>query len=260
MRNADRPETLDQPLLTVHSLSKSFLFKGSRVRVLQDITFTVRQRECAAFIGPSGCGKSTLLEILAGITLPDAGAVLHQNANVTGRAGLMGYMPQDDLLLPWLTLCENALLPVRIARKDIRSARLRLRQLLPDFGLEGFDDYLPAQLSGGMKQRVALLRTVMTETDILLLDEPFANLDAITRLQLQEWLLNLKNRLSQTILLVTHDIDEAIRLADTIHVMNGSPSSLTFQVNVPPHLHGSLRDITSPQWLQLKNLLTQKLL
>ncbi len=248
------------PLLKVRDLCKTFLFEGRNVLVLKDISFNVNEHEFVSIIGSSGCGKSTLLELIAGITVPDCGNIFKHGVEISGKAGFAGYMPQEDLLLPWLSLMENAILPDRIQRKDIAAAKQKVMQLLPDFGLEGYEHHKPWQLSGGMKQRAAFLRTVMSEAEILLLDEPFANLDALTRLQMQKWLLDIQAKLKQTIIFVTHDIDEAIRLSDTIYVMDSQPAPFIFQTKVPPELHEGNSDITHPQWAELRSELTGKLL
>jgi ABC-type nitrate/sulfonate/bicarbonate transport system ATPase subunit len=247
-------------LLQVLSLSKSFLFEGKPVLVLKDLSLTVREHEFISIIGSSGCGKSTLLELLAGITTPDSGQILHNGSDITGKAGHCGYMPQEDLLLPWLSLTENAILPVRIKRGNIQAAKSKALKLMTEFGLAGYERYKPGQLSGGMKQRSAFLRTLMFGSDILLLDEPFANLDALTRLQMQDWLAEVQSRLQLTIILVTHDIDEAIRLADKIYVMDSSPGPFISIENVPEELHANKEGKKNPKWSELKSALTAKLL
>lgn len=245
-------------LLRVEKLCKSFLFQEKPVQVLKDISFEVAEHEFISIIGSSGCGKSTLLELIAGITLPDSGNVFERNNDITGKAGLAGYMPQDDLLLPWLTLIENAILPCKIKHHNIKKAKEKVMNLLPDFGLAGYEYHLPWQLSGGMKQRAAFLRTVMSEAEILLLDEPFANLDALTRLQMQEWLISIQAKLKQTIILVTHDIDEAIRLSDTIYVMDSLPAPFIYKENV---LRELVRiDVSNPIQAEIKARLTAKLI
>lgn len=248
------------PLLKVRDLCKFFLFEGREVLVLKDISFEVSEHEFVSIIGSSGCGKSTLLELIAGITVPDCGSIFTHDAEISGRAGFAGYMPQDDLLLPWLSLMENAVLPERIQRKDITLAKEKVKKLLPDFGLKGYAHHKPWQLSGGMKKRAAFLRTVMSEAEILLLDEPFANLDALTRLQMQRWLLDIQQKLKKTIIFVTHDIDEAIRLSDTIYVMDSKPAPFIFHTQVPPELHNDNSEISHQLWVELRSELTHKLL
>jgi len=247
-------------ILSVQNVSKSFMFEGRKVLVLKDISFEVFDQEFVSIIGPSGCGKSTMLELIAGITVPDGGKIYKHGSDITGRTGNSGYMPQDDLLFPWLTIIKNAVLPSRIKKRNLDLARNKAISLLPDFGLDGFGDYLPFQLSGGMKQRAAFLRSVMCEEEILLLDEPFAKLDALTRLQLQNWLLELKNKLKQTIVFVTHDIDEAIRLSNTIYVMDKSPAPFIHVEKVPSELHDKDNQNSQVICNRIKKELTSKLI
>ncbi len=214
------------PILRAEQLSKSFLLQGQPRLILSGLDFVMEEGEFVCIVGGSGCGKSTLLELLAGITQPDSGTIWYEGAQITGRSGHLGYMPQDDLLFPWLSLEDNVLLPVRVKNGDLRRARARLRELLPVFGLQEHPGHLPYQLSGGLRQRAAFLRTCMTETKLMLLDEPFASLDAITRMQLQDWLKDITTKLKLSIILVTHDIDEAINLADRILVMKDQPGKL----------------------------------
>jgi ABC-type nitrate/sulfonate/bicarbonate transport system ATPase subunit len=248
------------PVLHVQNASKSFLFRKKPVLVLQAMSLQVLAQQFVSIIGPSGCGKSTLLELIAGITKPDSGKIFQDGIEITGKTGIAGYMPQDDLLLPWLTLIDNVLLPCRIAHKDMISARSRALELLPDFGLAGYESHLPWQLSGGMRQRAAFLRTVMTQTRLLLLDEPFASLDALTRFQMQEWLGSLQHKLKLTIILVTHDIDEAIRLSDIIYVMDSQPGPFIYSEQVRSDLCESGQITCSPEGIALKNRLVQRLM
>jgi ABC-type nitrate/sulfonate/bicarbonate transport system ATPase subunit len=199
------------------------MFKGVKTPILHDINLCVQHLEFVSILGASGCGKSTLLEIMAGITLPDTGSILYDSKDITGRSGILGYMPQDDLLLPWLSVMENALLPVRIHKKSLSEARAKILELAEIFGLSRFLHYHSWQLSGGLKQRSAFLRTCLTGAKLMLLDEPFANLDALTRLTFQDWLVDIKTKLGLTIVLVTHDLDEAFRLSDRIYVMEDTP-------------------------------------
>jgi len=206
-------------LLEAQELSKSFLFKGKLCQVLCGISFKLQQDEFISIVGASGCGKSTLLELLAGISLPDKGKIYYDGELITGKTGILGYMPQEDLLFEWLKSIDNILLPLRVKGNLDKAQRSKAIELLPVFGLEGYKDHLPWQLSGGLKQRVALARTYMTGSKVLLLDEPLANLDAITRNALQDWLKEIVSKLGLSIILVTHDIEEAIKLSDRILVM-----------------------------------------
>jgi ABC-type nitrate/sulfonate/bicarbonate transport system ATPase subunit len=216
---------LTNPILRTAGLGKSFLLAGKPKPILKDVEFSMLKGQFVSIVGSSGCGKSTFLELLAGITRPDLGRIEFQGREITGISGLLGYMPQDDLLFPWLSLTENLLLPARVKNSNLKAAREKIAQLLPVFGLREHAGHLPYQLSGGLRQRAALLRTCMTEAELLLLDEPFASLDAITRSQLQLWLKDITLRLGLSIILVTHDIEEAICLSDEILVMRGAPGS-----------------------------------
>lgn len=219
-------------ILSTSQLSKSFLLAGVPQLIIDELDFSMDDGQFVSIIGPSGCGKSTLLELLAGITLPDKGKILYRGEDITGKSGNLGFMPQDDLLFPWLDVVDNVLLPVRIKGEKIATARARVYELLPVFGLENHASHLPYQLSGGLRQRTAFLRTYMTGADLLLLDEPFAGLDAITRMQMQDWLAFISAELKLSIILVTHDIDEAIKLSDAVHVMCKNPGIIAFSLNV----------------------------
>ncbi|MBP7118266.1 MAG: ATP-binding cassette domain-containing protein [Candidatus Cloacimonetes bacterium] len=218
-------------ILEARDIHKSFLFKGELSKVLHGINLKLEENEFISIVGASGCGKSTLLELLSGISLPDSGDIFYDSQMVTGKAGILGYMPQDDLLFPWLKTIDNILLPVRVQGKNIHIEREKAARLLPVFGLESYADHLPWQLSGGLRQRAALARTYMTGSKVLLLDEPLANLDAITRSGLQDWLGEVVHNLSLAIILVTHDIDEAIKLSDRIEVMKDGLFVASFQVD-----------------------------
>lgn len=224
------------PILSAGQITKSFLLNGKKTTVLAGLDFEIAEREFVSIIGSSGCGKSTLLELFAGITKPDLGDIVFEGKVITGTSGMLGYMPQEDLLFPWLNTLQNVLLPVRIRGGNYAMAKLKALDLLPTFGLDKHAKHLPYQLSGGLKQRAAFLRTYMTGSSLLLLDEPFANLDALTRLQLQDWLLEIKDRLELTIIMVTHDIAEALKLSDRILVMGGSPGKfINTYVPKAPH-------------------------
>ncbi len=209
--------------------------EGAAVEALHEVSFSVERGEFVAVVGPSGCGKSTLLKILAGLQDPETGAVLVEGRPVpaSDRLRRCGYMPQADLLFPWRTVLDNATLGLEVSGVTRADARRRARALLPTFGLEAFADARPRQLSGGMRQRAALLRTVLLERPWLLLDEPFGALDAITRLQLQQWFLEVWRRFAVGAVLVTHDLREAVLLADRVHVLSARPGRMVATVAVP---------------------------
>jgi len=174
-------------------------------------------------VGPSGCGKTTLFDVLTGVCAPQGGTIRWAGALVDHLGQQAAYMQQNDLLLPWLPLLGNALLPVSVAGKETDIRRQEARSLFDQFGLAGFEHYLPRAVSGGMRQRCALVRTLMFDRDLVLLDEPLSAVDAITRRSLQSQLLLLQSRFGKTLLMITHDVEEALLLADTVVVLSGPP-------------------------------------
>lgn len=247
-------------LLAVDSLSKSFGGSTRRgphgqVDAVVDLTFNVEAGEFLTIIGPSGCGKSTLLRLLAGLVQPDRGQISLQGQplpNASDRQGRFGYMPQRDTLLPWRTVLDNVILGVELAGGSRDAAREEARRLLPLFGLDGFENNWPSTLSGGMRQRAALLRTFLAGYDILLLDEPFGALDALTRRMLQQWLLGVRKRFSKTILFITHDVDEALLLGDRMLVFSPRPGRITADLKIDlPHPRDE-NTILEPDFLTLK--------
>lgn len=213
--------------LEIRDLHKSF----GELNVLNGISLELPTGTVTSVIGPSGSGKSTLLHILTGALQADSGEVL-LDGEPTPRAPF-AYMPQQDALLPWLRIIDNAALGLTTAGMGRRAARQQVDPLFETFGIAGTQQLWPRQLSGGMRQRVALLRTVVQDKPILLLDEPFGALDAITREQLQLWLLDIWQQHRWTILLITHDIREAVRLSDQVLVLSDKPATILEQVAVP---------------------------
>src|SRR3954449_13573391 len=195
-----------------------------QVGALEDLSLTVESGEVVAIVGPSGCGKSTLLELIAGLQEPDAGTV---------QAEAAAYMPQRDLLLPWRTALANAALALECAGVSKADARREAQPLFERFGLSGFERARPYELSGGMRQRVALARTFLSGRPLVLLDEPFASLDQITRGSLQEWLADALRAEPRTVVLVTHDVQEALYLADRVAIMSPRPGRIVMEIEVP---------------------------
>jgi NitT/TauT family transport system ATP-binding protein len=193
-------------------------FAYEKQPLLTDLSFGIAKREFVSVLGPSGCGKSTLLNILAGILTQDSGEIRFEGRALAGIGGPFAYMPQNDLLFPWLTILDNAALYGTVHGQKAE-ARETARGYFEAFGLAGCEDKFPRELSGGMRQRAAFLRTTLCEAEILLLDEPFGALDVITRNEMQDWLAAMRRKLDRTILLVTHDTDEAIYLSDRIIVL-----------------------------------------
>ncbi len=183
-------------------------------------------------IGPSGCGKSTLFNIIAGLIKPDQGTVFIDGHDWSGKTGRISYMQQKDLLLPSRNILDNVCIPLLLKGMSKKAARQQAASYLEDFGLKGFANYYPRQLSGGMRQRAALLRTYLQASDILLLDEPFAALDAINRRNMQLWLKKLCSRYQSSVLFITHDIEEALLLADRIYLFSARPARIKLEIDL----------------------------
>jgi ABC-type nitrate/sulfonate/bicarbonate transport system ATPase subunit len=245
--------------LELRGLSKAFWGHWGHLPTLDDVSMVAREGEFVSVVGPSGCGKSTLFNIVGGIEPADAGQVLLDGQDVTGQVGHFGYMPQRDLLLPWRNVLGNVILGAEIDGRDRKQARQEARELLPLFGLEKFADNYPATLSGGMRQRAALLRTFLCHREVLLLDEPFGALDALTRAGMQEWLLTVWERFRQTILFITHDVEEAVFLSDRVYVLTSRPAHVCLELPIAisrPRLRSL---VTSPAFIALKRRLLEAL-
>ena len=245
--------------IRLRDLHKSFAVDGRSVPVLREVEFHALEGELVGVIGPSGCGKSTLLNVIAGLEQPDGGTVELDGRPITDRLGMVGYMQQKDLLMPWRSVLDNVILGLEIAGIRRREARQRARKLVDVFGLSGYEDQYPNTLSGGMRQRAAFLRTVLVDRDVMLLDEPFGALDALTRTQMQEWLLGLWEMLGKTIVMVTHDVDEALLLSDRVYVLTPRPGAVkaVVEVGLPrPRYYGM---ITEPRFNDLKHDLVSHL-
>jgi ABC-type nitrate/sulfonate/bicarbonate transport system ATPase subunit len=224
------------------------------VAALADVTFTIHRHERLGIVGPSGCGKSTLLSAIAGLIQPDEGTIeIDEATTPKQRLGQCALMPQRDLLLPWRTAIDNAAIALENRGMKRSQARDRTRPLFERFGLAEFEERTPSELSGGMRQRVAFLRTLMAEKDILLLDEPFAALDSITRSGMQEWLLGALEQEPRTVLLVTHDVDEALLLTHRVIVMSARPGRIVRTLETDLQRDRPRREVvTSPEFASLK--------
>ncbi len=216
-------EPLDSGGVVVEDVTRTFATRRGRVTALQGMSLTAAPREVIAVVGPSGCGKTTLLELICGLQPPDAGIV---------RSAPAALMPQRDLLLPWLSALDNAGLALRARGSSKADARAAAAPWFERVGLAGFEEARPAALSGGMRQRVSFLRTLLAGKPVLALDEPFAGLDAITRLQMQGWLSRVLLREPRTVVLVTHDVEEAVVLGDRIVVMSPRPGRVVANLDV----------------------------
>jgi ABC-type nitrate/sulfonate/bicarbonate transport system ATPase subunit len=220
--------------------------------VLDGVAFDVAPGEFVSVIGPSGCGKSTLFNVIAGLERPDSGRVLVDGEDATGRVDPFAYMPQQDLLFPWRTVLDNTTLGLEVAGMSRRAARERARPLFAEFGLSGFESAHPYELSGGMRQRAALLRTVVQDRAVLLLDEPFGALDSLTRTDMQTWLDDVRTRFGWTVLLITHDIREAVFLSDRVLVLGPRPTHVRREVSVDLPRPREIGLITSPEFAAIE--------
>ena len=209
--------------LKVLGVSKSFDGES----VIQDIHIELQEGELVSLLGISGGGKTTLFNVIAGLSLPDQGQVLLDGRDITGRPGNVSYMLQKDLLLPYRTILDNVALPLHIKGEGKKEAREKASAYFSQFGLEGTEMKYPGQLSGGMRQRAALLRTYLFSADVALLDEPFSALDMLTKGAVHSWYLDVMERIRLSTLFITHDIDEAILLSDRIYLLTGKPGRIT---------------------------------
>ncbi len=248
------------PSITVDHVTRAFVRpRASPLVALDDVSFAVAEREFISLVGPSGCGKTTLLRLLAGLDTPTSGSLRIAGAAPGKLLGVCGYMPQRDLLMPWRSVLDNAIVALEIAHVPRAEARGQARELLAVFGLAGFEDASPTTLSGGMRQRVSLLRTVLAGKRLLLLDEPFGALDAITRADLHEWLSGLLERLEATTILVTHDLDEAAYLSDRVYVMSPRPGRIAASVPIPLPRPRPYQIIATPEFASVKRSLLDAL-
>ncbi len=219
--------------LRLENLSMTFTTPAGAFQALAPVTLSIPEGRFVSVIGPSGCGKSTIFNIVAGLLQPSDGHVFIDEVDATSTIGRVGYMLQKDLLLPWRTVLDNVVLGMEIQGLPVKQSRERALPLLRRYGLAGFEYAHPNTLSGGMRQRVALLRTLLFDTDIMLLDEPFGALDAQTKSHMQEWLLQLWGDFGKTVVFVTHDVEEAIYLSDEMYVMATRPGRVVEMIRVP---------------------------
>jgi ABC-type nitrate/sulfonate/bicarbonate transport system ATPase subunit len=219
--------------LRLEDLSMTFKTPAGSFQALAPVTLAIPEGRFVSVIGPSGCGKSTIFNIVAGLLQPSNGHVFIDEVDATSTIGRVGYMLQKDLLLPWRTVLDNVILGMEIQGLPVKQSRERALPLLRRYGLAGFEYAHPNTLSGGMRQRVALLRTLLFDTDIMLLDEPFGALDAQTKSHMQEWLLQLWGDFGKTVVFVTHDVEEAIYLSDEMYVMATRPGRIAETIRVP---------------------------
>lgn len=249
----------EQHYLEVSGLSKRFGSGTGAVTAIKDVSFTLEEGRFLSILGPSGCGKSTLFNIIAGLMQPDAGDVTLLGESLLLRPGMTGYMLQKDLLLPWRTVADNITLPQTL--RGIRRKKA-LAAALPDAKACGLANLLhrrPDELSGGQRQRAALVRTLQSGKPLLLLDEPFGALDAITRLHLQELLTTICLKKHLTILFVTHDVDEALLLSDSVLVMGCQPGRIIGRYELPQEKPRTMKTLALPRLMEVKAEIMQLL-
>jgi ABC-type nitrate/sulfonate/bicarbonate transport system ATPase subunit len=240
--------------IELEGVSKSFASREGRLEVLDGISLSVQPGEFVSILGPSGCGKSTLFSLLTGIEPADGGTLLADGEPIGAGEQRFAWMPQDDVLFPWRTVLANVALGAEVGAGLSRSeARARALELLPTFGLEEFADSRPFQLSGGMRQRAALARTVAQGRGVLLLDEPFGALDALTRTDLQLWLEQIWERERWTVVLITHDVREAVLLSDRVYVLGPRPATVRLELEIPLPRPRTLETLADPQVAALEH-------
>ncbi len=246
------------PAIQITGVTHVFRGKGRELAVLDNVSLDLPTGGFVSLVGPSGCGKSTLLRILAGLLAPDQGSAAVAGVSTLLRPGLVSYMPQKDLLLPWRRALANATLGAEVGGAPPAQARARAAALFERFGLAGFERSWPAQLSGGMRQRLALLRTFLISRPVLLLDEPFGALDAITRREMHTWLQQVlrdderPGEAVRSVLFVTHDIEEALLLSDRVVVMSPRPGRVVAEVSVAFARPRSASLVVSAEFVALK--------
>ncbi len=247
--------------LAVEGVSKAFPQRGRPpLAVLDRISLQVAAGEFVSIVGPSGSGKSTLLSLIAGLDDPTEGSIALEGDSHAPRLGKVGYMPQRDLLLPWRNALDNALAGIQMQGVPKREARQRAHHLFCQFGLADFERSYPHELSGGMRQRVAFARTVLATRDLMLLDEPFGALDALTRLAMQRWLLDIWGQLGKAAVLVTHDPEEALLLADRVYVFSTRPARVVLALDVDLPRPRQTEIVGTPAFAHLKARLLSTLL
>jgi ABC-type nitrate/sulfonate/bicarbonate transport system ATPase subunit len=250
--------TTGEPALRVAGVRHRFGERSS-LEVLAGVDLEVGSGEFVSIVGPSGCGKSTLLRVLAGLLVPVSGLAEIGGQSTIDRPGAAAFMPQRDLLLPWRRALANATLGAEVSGHDLAEAQATARTLFERFGLAGFEDAWPSELSGGMRQRLALLRTFLQGRDVLLLDEPFGALDALTRRRMYAWLEEVWLADRRTVLFVTHDVEEAISLSDRVVVMSERPGRVVEVLDVPEPRPRPPDAVTEPWFVAAKRDLLRSL-
>lgn len=238
-------------ILQFHNVS----FHYDEKPIINELNASIQAKEFVSIIGPSGCGKSTLFRLITGLEEASTGQIELTET----KSHPVGYMPQKDMLLPWRTIIENAALPLECQGVQKKEAQIKAKELLQKFGLQGYETKYPKDLSGGMRQRVSFIRTLLTGGEILLLDEPFSALDALTKASLQEWLFEQWKEWEKTILFITHDVEEALFLSNRIFVVENQPITTLTERIVPLDRNRTRKDLYKPEVLALKDELLSML-
>ncbi len=238
-------------ILQFHNVS----FHYDEKPIINELNASIQDKEFVSIIGPSGCGKSTLFRLITGLEEASTGQIELTET----KSHPVGYMPQKDMLLPWRTIIENAALPLECQGVQKKEAQIKAKELLHKFGLQGYETKYPKDLSGGMRQRVSFIRTLLTGGEILLLDEPFSALDALTKASLQEWLFEQWKEWEKTILFITHDVEEALFLSNRILVVENQPITTLTERIVPLDCNRTRKDLYKPEVLALKDELLSML-
>lgn len=236
------------PLISIRNIDKFFPTRGEQIHALANLSFDIQDGEFVTVVGPSGCGKSTMLKIIGGIIPHSSGHIELEGQEITGPNAKIGVVFQNPVLLPWRTITDNILLPVDVQRKPRQKFHARAMEMLELVGLKGFENRYPFELSGGMQQRVSICRALVNDPAILLMDEPFGALDAMTREYMNVWLQNIWNESKKTVLFITHSIPEAVFLADRVIVMTPRPGSVDEIVDIDIPRPRSLKVMTSHQF------------
>jgi ABC-type nitrate/sulfonate/bicarbonate transport system ATPase subunit len=256
----DRTASVGGGVLSVSSVSHRFRVNArEEVEALRDVSLELDSGEFVSIVGPSGCGKSTLLSIAAGLIRPTSGTIEIDHSDVTGTCGHVGYMLQRDLLLQWRTVLDNACLVLDIQGESKAESRRKATELLARFALVDFANRYPSSLSGGMRQRVAFIRTLLSGKSILLLDEPLGALDAQTRALMQEWLLDVWAQFGKTVLFITHDIDEAVFLSDRVAVMSARPGRILDVVDIRLARPRDAQMRLAPEFIEARSRIMEQL-
>lgn len=234
--------------LTANNITVSY----DGIKIIEDISIELNKYEIVCLLGVSGGGKTTLFNVVSGLLVPDTGTVILDGENITGQAGKTSYMLQKDLLLPFKTIIDNVSLPLLIKGMKKKKARETASKYFDEFGLSGTNKKFPHQLSGGMRQRAALLRTYLFSNNVALLDEPFSALDTITKSSMHQWYLDIMEQIKLSTLFITHDIDEAILLSDRIYILSGKPGKIVDEIKIKESKPRSKEFIVSKEFMEYK--------